>query len=231
MAALLLKVIKDYKIGKKVGFFVTDNASSNDVAIDIVLRHLYPLMTKEQRQRRRLRCLGHIINLAAQVLILGNAAEKDLQDLSAYNFQGDFNSVAAAWRKKGVIGKVHNIVKYIRMTPQRRQEFGRCISMVERELKWNKHDVSFQDLAILPTKKGYLTNESAAITILSDLLAVFWGNLDDISVLTSSPAHTIQRHTLELILYVYMSLPQLPQPYRAILQLSRPSTPVPRRQQ
>ena len=34
MAALLLRVIKDYKIGKRVGFFVTDNAASKHLISD-----------------------------------------------------------------------------------------------------------------------------------------------------------------------------------------------------
>lgn len=96
MASLLPRVIKEYKIGKKVGFFVADNASSNDTCIDILLRHRYPLMTPAQRARRRLRCLGHIVNLAAQVLILGDTAERDLNQFGFLDLISDYTSVAGA---------------------------------------------------------------------------------------------------------------------------------------
>src|SRR5271170_7109987 len=58
MAALLLNVFREYKIGGRIGFFVLDNASANDTCVDLVLRRLYPGMNTKQRLRRRLRCLG-----------------------------------------------------------------------------------------------------------------------------------------------------------------------------
>lgn len=145
MAAVALKVIKEYKIGKKIVYFMLDNASSNDVCIDLILKRLYPRMSEKKRSQRRLRCLGHVINLAAQIFILGKDAEADLRDLEFYQLQGDFKSITEAWRKKGVLGKIHNIVKYIRMTPQRRQEFAACV-VDDRELEvFNHLDVSTID--------------------------------------------------------------------------------------
>jgi hypothetical protein len=125
-AAVILRVIKDYKIGKRVGFFMLDNATSNDTAVDIILSKLYPNMTPKQRLRRRLRCLGHVVNLAAQTFILGKDAEKTLTDLELLELVGNFTEIEKTWRKNGVLGKLHNLVKYIRMTPQRRQEFAKC---------------------------------------------------------------------------------------------------------
>jgi hypothetical protein len=34
MAALLLKVFREYKIRGRIGFFMLDNASTNDVCVD-----------------------------------------------------------------------------------------------------------------------------------------------------------------------------------------------------
>ena len=39
MAALLLEVFREYKIGGRIGFFILDNASSNDTYVDLVLRN------------------------------------------------------------------------------------------------------------------------------------------------------------------------------------------------
>ena len=37
----------------------------------------------------------------------------------------DFKKITGIWRKQGALGRLHNIVRYIRMTPQRREEFRR----------------------------------------------------------------------------------------------------------
>jgi hypothetical protein len=69
---------------------------------------------------RRLRCAGHMLNLVAREILFGNdpdalqeeiqQAKEELRDLEM-------------WRKKGPIGKLHNIVKYIKWTSQRQQLF------------------------------------------------------------------------------------------------------------
>src|SRR5579871_908118 len=127
MAALLLKVFREYKIGSRIGFFITDNASSNDVCIDLVLSKLYPNMNAKQRHRRRLRCLGHVVNLAAQALLFGKQSQETLDELDLAYRRCDFEAIAKAWRKQGVLGRLHNIVRYIRMTPQRRAEWRKTV--------------------------------------------------------------------------------------------------------
>src|SRR5947209_9522739 len=76
MAALLLKVFREYKIGGHIGFFILDNAAANDTCVDLVLQKLYPQMSTKQRLRRRLRCLGHVINLSAQAFLLGKYSQE-----------------------------------------------------------------------------------------------------------------------------------------------------------
>jgi hypothetical protein len=123
IADVLLQVIKDYKITDRVGYFMSDNASANDVCVDFVLRAVYPRMSDKQRKRRRLRCFGHIVNLCAQAFLIGKDAEKVCQDLDAAYREGDMKRIQELWRKRGAIGRLHNIIKYIRASPQRRQFF------------------------------------------------------------------------------------------------------------
>src|SRR5690348_8736732 len=69
---------------------------------------------------RRLRCVGHMLNLVAREILFGNdpdalqeeirPAKEELKDLEI-------------WRKKGPIGKLHNIVKYISWSSQRQHLF------------------------------------------------------------------------------------------------------------
>ena len=123
IAELLLQIFNEYAVSDRIGYFILDNASSNDIAVDTVFRKLCPKMPKIKRQQRRLRCLGHIINLCAQALILGKDADKSLRKLEAAHIGSDWEKIGKIWRKHGSIGKLHNIIRYIRMTPQRRQEF------------------------------------------------------------------------------------------------------------
>ena len=75
-AAIILDVLKEYEIkSDKLGVFVCDNATSNDSAVALVLKALYPGITNQEVVARRLRCFGHIINLAAQALLDPTAAE------------------------------------------------------------------------------------------------------------------------------------------------------------
>ena len=137
MAALLLKVFREYKIGGRIGFFVLDNASLNDVCVNLVLQKLYPEMNAKQRRRRRLRCLGHVINLAAQAFLFGKTSQETLEELDVAYRRHDFEAIAKVWRKQGILGRLHNIVRYIRMTPQRRAEWRKTVIGTK---KWSRFD-------------------------------------------------------------------------------------------
>jgi hypothetical protein len=137
MAALLLNVFREYKIGGHIGFFILDNASANDTCVDLVLRRLYPGMSAKQRLRRRLRCLGHVINLSAQAFLLGKRSQETLDQLELANLRHDFEAIAKVWREQGVLGRLHNIIRYIRMTPQRRAEWRKIVIGTEQ---WSLFD-------------------------------------------------------------------------------------------
>lgn len=103
---------------------MADNAESND-CIDKVLRALYPDTSANQRKARRLRCFGHIVNLCARAFIVGKDAEKVCKDLATAYRDNDMKTVEKLWQHRGAIRLLHNIVRYIRMMPQRRGFFRR----------------------------------------------------------------------------------------------------------
>ncbi|KAG7413394.1 putative AC transposase [Fusarium oxysporum f. sp. raphani] len=123
MADVLLHIFDDYGISGRIGYFMADNASSNDACIDLVLKALYPNMSRKHRVRRRLRCFGHIVNVCAQAFIMGKDASKTCKDLDSAYREGDYTRIRELWKKRGAIGRLHNIVRYIRASPQRRQFF------------------------------------------------------------------------------------------------------------
>jgi len=104
-----------------------------------------------EEERRRLRCLGHIINLAAQAFLFGKNIEAfedgDLEDLeTAYQL----------WQQAGPVGQIHYLVAFIRSTSQRRQDFIRMQGDVQglqpllnNQTRWNStfNDVSTRQTA------------------------------------------------------------------------------------
>ena len=57
---------------EKLGYFITDNASYNDTCVTEIIETLRPDL---DAHGRRLRCMGHIINLIAKALLFGNKSE------------------------------------------------------------------------------------------------------------------------------------------------------------
>ena len=132
---------------------MSDNAENNDTA----LCNLNELLQKEGGQgfdidERRLRCLGHIINLVIKLLLFnGNLTKlsKKLQQV-VMKVQEDVparlrNARIKEWRARGVVGRLHNVILYIRASTQRRNTF-----MMKLEI----------DMRKLPASMVYLDNDT-----------------------------------------------------------------------
>src|SRR6266850_2382557 len=121
IAEAIVKVIRKYGLtGDQIGWFVLDNATSNDTCVKEILK---TLEINDTAERHRLRCLGHIINLAAKAFFFGSDSTSFEEEIEDTQRREDDKKERATWRKQGPIGKLHNIVKYILSTPQRREEF------------------------------------------------------------------------------------------------------------
>ncbi|KAF6512765.1 hypothetical protein HZS61_007571 [Fusarium oxysporum f. sp. conglutinans] len=107
-------VAHDYDLEPKLGCFMMDNAQDNDRAVlQLATRFGF------DPDWRRLRCSGHVINLVVKAILYGKGVSKAERQLQCCNDQESFS----VWRQRGVIGKVHNIVRYITRSDQRRQHF------------------------------------------------------------------------------------------------------------
>jgi hypothetical protein len=67
IAEAIIPVLVEIKVISKLGYFTTDNASTNNVTIKLILKRLRPNI--RQPRARRVRYLGHIINLAAKAFL------------------------------------------------------------------------------------------------------------------------------------------------------------------
>jgi hypothetical protein len=136
--------VKEYNIVDNLGYFMMDNATNND-------RSLEELNKRIQENRgfgfdpieRRLRCFGHIMNLAVKDLLYGPKKKKkqgrkndDDDEMDTRTGPEEEDDVPGGedrdtemtkrelemrlWRALDAVGKAHNIVKYVRGKPQHR---------------------------------------------------------------------------------------------------------------
>ena len=72
-----LRLVKEYSIGEKIGYFQLDNATNNDTAVaamDSILENEFgENVSTIKLAERRLCCFGHILNLAARHLLFSEA--------------------------------------------------------------------------------------------------------------------------------------------------------------
>ncbi|KAK2470914.1 hypothetical protein H9L39_17145 [Fusarium oxysporum f. sp. albedinis] len=118
MAEAIMEFIREYGIASKVGYFMMDNASNMNTMIDKVsddLEHEFDVFYDPLPHR--LRCFGHIINLAVMEFLIGKRPP------TTDSYRGPSDEEVEQWRKREAIGKLHNIVVYITWNPQRLQAF------------------------------------------------------------------------------------------------------------
>ena len=132
-ATELFQVFEDFGIVKKIGYFIGDNHPSNDV----LCRSLESKFEQPwDAKQHRLRCNGHVINLAVQAFLFDSGGDGDS------NGEGTDEKTdrQAQWRQRGSLGKLHNIAVHIRGSPARSQDFitlaGRGLPL-DNETRWN----------------------------------------------------------------------------------------------
>jgi hypothetical protein len=132
IAEEVLRVINDYDVTEKVQYFMADNATANDRAIRVLSGCL-----DVDPEHDRLRCGAHVINLVAKAVLYGtdndeidpDEREECLLDschiaaLEAVVRSEPAEEALQTWRRKGPVGKLHNLVTHIQKTPKRQRFF------------------------------------------------------------------------------------------------------------
>lgn len=116
ISATIQAILDQFRIPPhRLGYFVADNASENDTCVkDLEDTFGY------RRGWRRVRCMGHIINLVARALLFGESPDGFEEENQEFM---DIVEEQRRWRMLGPIGKLHNVVVWIRSTAERRREF------------------------------------------------------------------------------------------------------------
>ncbi len=118
-AMVLLILLKDDGIDHdKLGWFVLDNATNNDTTLEELSKSI-PF----DPRNKRLRCAGHMINLAAHSFLYGQDSSKLESKLK--QDQSDVSRLEL-WRQRGPVGKFHNLVFHITLSTRRTAIFAKC---------------------------------------------------------------------------------------------------------
>jgi len=123
LAACFLEIIDPYSIIDKIECFTLNNATNNDTALQHIAQYLKELDISFDPLQRRLHCFGHIINLVVKAFLWGSDTEVFEAQISTYHDLQRETEELEAWRRKGPLGKLHNIITWISRSPQRRERF------------------------------------------------------------------------------------------------------------
>ena len=140
MAEVITEVLQFHGTGveEKLGYVVGDNASNNDTLVralsdDQVFSNRSGLYDASQR---RLRCIGHVINLVVKAFWFGDVDRSLLHNTVVVT-----QDTMAHWRRMGPWGKAHNITVYALASPQSRQELKKLggLTVLHRDnaTRWN----------------------------------------------------------------------------------------------
>jgi hypothetical protein len=134
LAHHIIPILRDWGIASRLGYIVTDNEPANGTAIDHTLEGLepeiyQPIKTKKAKRaelrKRWIRCSAHSLNLISQAFLFGQDPEKFIVRTDGAELTSHLEELDELWRARGFIGKLSNIIRYIRRSPKQRAEFER----------------------------------------------------------------------------------------------------------
>jgi hypothetical protein len=116
LSTKLASILDHFKLRQSFGYAITDNASENRACLNLLLKEL-----AFDAGERHVLCMGHIINLVAHKVLFGSDVES-FEDELKHNVTAEIVELAS-WRRKGPISKLHNLIRYICHSSERRDLF------------------------------------------------------------------------------------------------------------
>ncbi|KAF6790002.1 transposase-like protein [Colletotrichum sojae] len=131
LSETLLNVVDRYGIRDRIGVTVSDNATNNDTCLRAFYRNIYPEITETDVEARRMRYYGHMLNLAARASLFGADKETLEAESEYYRLVERHDDDLDLWRRLGPVGRLRNIVKYIRASPQRTERYRKAAAEID----------------------------------------------------------------------------------------------------
>jgi len=145
---VLHPVLREYGIENRLGAIISDNSDTNDKLCCEIASYMAGRGLSWSAESHRLRCLGHIINLAVQdflflkadsVDVVESYEEQEREGKALTEQEEDEKSIF--FRQFGVLGKLHNIIVYSRASAGRKREFEQAIGResipLDNRTRWN----------------------------------------------------------------------------------------------
>lgn len=165
-SVFLFNTISEFGIAGNLGYCVSDNHGANDTALRALSRRLAGIGIQFDPRIRRVRCIGHIINLAVQAFLFASgkkameAALKEIQNLDWDDEEEAFfnelqNELARGvdasdaelrsqmgWRKLKGLGKIHNLAVVLRSSPMMKHSWEQIAGQghalgLDNATRWN----------------------------------------------------------------------------------------------
>ncbi|KAK7997663.1 hypothetical protein PG989_005703 [Apiospora arundinis] len=149
LSSSLYQTVQEWGVVDRIGVVIADNASNNDTCLQEFFQILDPSIQGYEAEERRIRCYGHILNLVGRAFLYGEDSEAFEQESQAIEQFGHLDDILRFWRRKGPVGKLHNIVKWVRSSPQRSEYFQRCIEEDLDESSFTLHRESTHELELV----------------------------------------------------------------------------------
>ncbi|XP_044714763.1 transposase-like protein [Hirsutella rhossiliensis] len=126
----IMEFVREYGIASKIGYFMMDNASNMNTMIDKVSDDLErEFDVFYDPLQHRLRCFGHIINLAVMEFLIG----KRPRTIESYH--GPSEDEIEQWRTRGAIGKFTGLSDGLRLRRDNDTRWNSWYNMVEWVLR------------------------------------------------------------------------------------------------
>ena len=127
---LLWQIITEYGIQQNLGYFCLDNASNNLSAVRYISEQHRSQNTSSielNATQRYVRCYGHILNLVVKVFLYGKKSSHLATNMEERRTIEKENKDLEQWRKVGPVGRLRNIIVWVRGSPQRRESFSQVV--------------------------------------------------------------------------------------------------------
>jgi len=156
VAPHILRTLERYSITEKLGYITTDNHGANDTMCRAIESALQAL--NWTAKERRLRCAGHIFNIAIQAFFYAkndealnvaiNKSERSNTSIDDALLQGSQKEEEGGWLKVAPLQKVLNIATILRRSDRHYQQFKAIAGKVIRahnDTRWNSYLNTFED--------------------------------------------------------------------------------------
>lgn len=94
LPTILVNILDGYRISKKVGYVTSDNIHRNGTAMRRIKQLLRQKGIRFNAEWRRVRCIGHVLNLVARTLLFGH--DVDAIEARTQVLQNIFKSAESA---------------------------------------------------------------------------------------------------------------------------------------